>query len=473
MKRLPHFTIILLLTPVICLAQNFDKIDSLALNLIEKYHLPGIGVVGVKNNSIVYKNTFGKANETSDFTDATQIYIASNTKAFVGLAMSKLASENKISYEDPIANYIDASHFPENIEVSKITVKNLLEHTHGLSNDPLIFRTAYSGEYPSNLKELLKFTVYRNDTLSYDFKYSNLGYLLAGIIIETVTGQNWKDYVMLEILNPIGLQHTSANMDFDKSLEVLPYEFYSKAPISSKKTENVLHSAGGFYSTLEDMGKWLTVFTDKDQKRINQALLQKYLNVKTHVGQRMGPFSMDEYGNGWIHGNIMGEKLLFHFGSFSGYESMMSFKSENNCGVFVFVNERVGGQRIAAMLSAYYYLVESNDTNPDEKIKMFTKFIAPLYSEGKNERSIYKFKNLPLLTGTYYNEKYGNLIVDKDANGYSFSIGRLKSYAYSNNENKEDIIIEWTPGIKEHFIFEQNKNNIKLIYGDFGEFIKQ
>ena len=471
MKRI-IIAIVLLLSTTVGKSQNFTKIDSLSNQLIEKYHIQGIGIVGVKNNKIVYKKSFGKANLSHNFSDSTKIYIASNTKAFVGLALSKLAYEKKIDFLDPISKYIPFEYFPSNIEVNKITIRNLMQHTHSLSNDPLIFRTAYSGEFPDDLRELLKFAVYRNDTLSYDFKYSNLGYLLGGLIIKEVTGQDWKDYVASNILKPIGMTETSAHIDFKQSLEALPFEHFSNKPISSRKSENTLHSAGGIYSTLEDMGKWLRIFCNENQTSINPKFLSEYLSDRTVVGNRMGPFTMDEYGNGWIYGTLMGENLFFHFGSFNGYESIMSFQPENKTGVFVFINERIGGQRISAMLSAYYYLVMTNDSKTDTKIEMFSQFINPMYKKPKKERTLFNYKNIGELTGTYFSPKYGNLTVDKNGGGYTFSLGRLKSLAYLDNENN-GIIIEWTPGIEEHFTISKNQGKVKLIYGDFGEFVKK
>ncbi len=463
---------ILLLSTVTGKSQDFTKLDSLSNLLIEKYNLQGIAIVGVQNNKVVYNKSFGKASQTNNFSDSTKIYIASNTKAFVGLALSKLAYANKIYYSDPISKYIPSTYFPPNIEVNKITVRNLMQHTHGLSNDPMVFRTAYSGEFPDDLRELLKFTVYRNDTLSHNFKYSNLGYLLGGIIIKEVTGQNWKDYVADNIFKPIGMSETSAYINFDQSLEAMPFEHFSNEPISSKKSENTLHSAGGIYSTLGDMGKWISIFTDENQTSINPKLLIDYLSDRTIVENRMGPFTMDEYGNGWIYGTLMEEKLFFHFGSFKGYESIMSFQPKNKTGVFVFVNESVGGQRISAMLSAYYYLIMSNDSNADNKIQKFSKFIDPIYRKAKKVRTLFVYKNIDELTGSYFSPKYGNLIVDKNSDGYTFSLGRLKSFAYLDDENN-GIIIEWTPGIKEHFTISKSQGKVKLIYDDFGEFIKK
>jgi len=472
MKKYFFIVCMLFSSLIMIYPQDFHKIDLLSKQLMEKYHLPGIAIVGVKNGKIVYKLTSGKANEDYNLSDSSRIYIASNTKAFTGLALAKLAFEKKINFSDPVSKYIPSSYFPKNIEIDKITVRQLMQHTHGLSNDPMVFRTAYSGEYPSDLKELLKFTVYRLDSLSTEFHYSNLGYLLGGIIIEQVTGKNWREYITDNILKKIGMINSTTHMDFCSEEETLPFKYNSNEHLSSRKSENTLHAAGGIYSTLDDMGKWLSLYTYNSPVVIGSKLLKLYLQDRIKVDKSMGPFSMDEYGNGWISGSLMGNKLFFHFGSFYGYESMMSFQPGKNDGVFVFVNEINGGQRIASMITAYFYLIMSNDTNADSKIKMFTQFIDPLYKEGNVERKIFTFENSEKLTGEYYSPEYGNLIVDKNTSGYTFRIGKLESTAYAG-EKENEMIIEWTPGIKEHLFITDYNGQTKLVYGDFGEFLKK
>ncbi len=452
--------------------QSFEKIDSLANVLITKYNLPGIGIVGVEKDKVIYIKGFGKANQESDFSDSTRIYIASNTKAFVALAIARLANKRLLNYSDPISRFIDINYFPPQIDASKITIRQLLTHTHGLSNDPLVFRTAYSGEYPQNLQKLLKFCEQRGDTLSHDFHYSNLGYLLAGIIIENICGQNWGDYLYQNIFKPLRLNSTTTYMNFPPELEAKPYGYDSYLPISSKKTENCLHAAGGIYSTLDDIGRWLTLFTDREQNLVDHSIMDDYLSEGAIAGQSMGPFKMDRYNNGWIKGSLMGGELFFHFGSFKGYESMISYRPSINKGVFVFINERYGGQRIAAMLNSYFYMIAEGDPEADDKIGMFFKFIDPLYQkESEKNRPYFTFDRSSDLTGTYYSEAYGQLIVDKNAEGYIFRLGKLQSKAFVG-ENENSLIIEWTPGITEKFEIIQDEETVSLKYGEYGTFVR-
>ena len=72
-------------------SQNYSKIDSLADYFINTYGIKGIGIAGVENGHITYLKAKGTASPISEFTDSTQLYIASNTKAFVALCIAQLA----------------------------------------------------------------------------------------------------------------------------------------------------------------------------------------------------------------------------------------------------------------------------------------------------------------------------------------------------------------------------------------------
>src|SRR3982750_753157 len=109
--------------------------------------IPSIGMVVVKDDKPIFIRAYGLANkETGVKPDAnTLYYIASSTKSYMALAAAILDREGKIKLSDPVAKYAPGLTFKTPIP-EKVTVRDLLTHTSGLSNDPLTFRMAYSGE---------------------------------------------------------------------------------------------------------------------------------------------------------------------------------------------------------------------------------------------------------------------------------------------------------------------------------------
>lgn len=455
-------------------SQNYSKIDSIVNYFITTHGIKGIGIVATENGKITYLEAKGIANPNSEFTDSTQVYIASNTKAFIALCIAKMAFSNQLKYSDPITRYIAGKYFTDSIDADNTTIRDLLNHTHGLSNDPLTFRTAYSGEYPADLQQLLKFTVYRDDRLSKKFKYSNLGYLMAGMIIENVSGKKWQEYLETEILSPLGMRATGTAMNFNPDLEILPYTFKNNEPLlKSRKSENTLHAAGGIYSTLPDMGKWLGLFTSGTQQIVNPLIIKQYLNGTASVEEREagGLVYSKTYGNGWIFGDLMNKKSIYYsFGRFNGYESVMSFDPASKKGVYVYVNERVGGVYVAAVLSSYFYFVSEADPRSDELIDPILGIIKKVYSSPIDQLSkIFHYKDSHDLTGIYKSNEYGTLMLDKTAEGYIFQLGKMRSIGYAGKTENE-IIVEWTPGIREHLFILTGDGKIKIQYGDFDIF---
>ncbi len=141
-------------------------------------NVAGIQVVVVRGDSLLFQISSGLANveKSQSFDAGTGLYIASNTKAFTGLAMMKLVGQGKVNLDDRMTRYINRAWFPDSIAVDDIRVHDLLAHTHGLSYDALTFRTAFAGNAPdSMLPYLLRFTSYREGYPSGQFSYSNLG----------------------------------------------------------------------------------------------------------------------------------------------------------------------------------------------------------------------------------------------------------------------------------------------------------
>ena len=466
------FLLILALCPLIHFAygQQFKTLDSLAAEMIKNHYVKGIAITAVHDGKIVYEKGFGYADERNVMNDNTRLYIASNTKAFTGLAMAQLISKGLIHLDDPLSKYIAPEYFPVSIAVDSIFIQQVLSHTHGLSNDPLIFRTAYSGEYPDDLRELLKFTTYRKGKPDHSFRYSNLGYILAGIIIEQVTGKSWKRYIDEKILGPLDMLQTTALLPVNETV-ALPYRFDSEQ-LKLKKTGNTLHAAGGLFSTTTDLGKWLLLLTGTGPGNfMNDTLRELYETTLTDAEQSMGPFTVTGYSFGWAQGRFFDVPLRLHFGTFPGYESFMSYIPGKQDGVFVFVNESEAGIRVAGMLAAVYYASVLKNNNPLKTADPFLSVIEKTKAGYKPfDAQFINADSKALSPGIYTSDEYGTLQVSRSAGHYIFKLGELESPAFKGKENNE-LLVEWTPGIIEHLFWEEKKSGYR--YDDVGFFAKR
>ena len=145
---------------------------------------PGMAVAVVHNDDVVYLRGFGFADvETRRrVTPDTVFYIASATKPFTGTAVAILDKQEKLDLDGSLGSYLRRATYHEDIDPESITLRQLLNHTHGIINSgPVTFRVAFSGEHdPELLCELLR----HHGSCDRQFKYGNIGYNVASMAMD-------------------------------------------------------------------------------------------------------------------------------------------------------------------------------------------------------------------------------------------------------------------------------------------------
>lgn len=196
--------------------------------------------------------------------------MGSNTKTFVSVVVLQLAGEGALTLEDTVDQWLPGVVTGNGNDGTQITIRQLLQHTSGLYN----YTNDIAGLF--NADDFLEFRherVEAEDLLAIaleqeprfapgmDWEYSNTNYLLAGMIIESVTGRDWRAEVQSRIAEPLGLQHT-----FDPGDQVdLPsphargYEqFASGEPLIDVTSMNQTwaDAAGSLVTTTADLAKF-------------------------------------------------------------------------------------------------------------------------------------------------------------------------------------------------------------------------
>jgi D-alanyl-D-alanine carboxypeptidase len=192
-----------------------------------------------------------------------------HTKQFTAAAILHLAEEGKLSLEDRISDYLP--DYPD--RGGRITIRNLLSHTSGLSDVAILPILEEAGGVGYTRDEIIDLVA--SQPLDFEpgtgHSYSNVGFMLAGVVIERVTGTTYADYLTNEILRPLGLDQTSFCPDeqprsdrwahgYDLQHGTWPRAlrlgrapaFVDPAPINME----VVSSAGALCSTVTDLARW-------------------------------------------------------------------------------------------------------------------------------------------------------------------------------------------------------------------------
>jgi CubicO group peptidase (beta-lactamase class C family) len=329
--------------------------------------VPGLAIAVVDGDEAVLIAGYGVADlATGAPVDAdTRFYIASSTKSFTALAIAVMSARGEVDLGTPLSTWSRAPGLSANV-ADRVSLADLLSHRSGLDNSPMSYRAAFSGDHsPEVMQRLIAATTTLDDTPYGTFRYSNAGYNLATTLLEARDGRDWRLVVRDEVLNPLGMAHTTGWLSearADGAVIAAGHLGHPPAgPVRSplQKTDATMQSAGGLVSTPGDMARWLEVQIN-DGVLDGRRIFPEGLVASTHQPlaeneTTFGPYTRESYGLGWQIGHYGDDLLIHHFGNFSGSRAHVSFMPARRIGVVVMINEDVLAGGLADLVANYVY----------------------------------------------------------------------------------------------------------------------
>ncbi|NIJ10420.1 D-alanyl-D-alanine carboxypeptidase [Saccharomonospora amisosensis] len=209
-------------------------------------------------------------NDNGPLTASDHFRAASQTKTFTATVVLQLFDEGLVDLDAPVERYLPGV-VTGNYDGTVITVRQLLNHTAGLSRDTNGAAANPDGTY--ELAELVRAAMDETPQSAPGgpTKYSNVGYLVLGMLIEKVTGQYVGDAITQRIIEPLGLSETSFPAPGERALAdpYLPgYQglriggFYFWIEATTMIELSLYSSAGAMESTLEDLARFYRALLD-------------------------------------------------------------------------------------------------------------------------------------------------------------------------------------------------------------------
>jgi CubicO group peptidase (beta-lactamase class C family) len=325
---------------------------------------PGVGVAVVRGADVIYAKGFGFADRERRrrATADTQFYIASTTKSFTALAGALLASRGLIDLDMPLSRALPGAKFHPEVSPDRITLRDLLTHTHGIRGGPIEIRTAFTGEFTNaQLLDILKF--HAPAPTGRSFAYSNLGYNIFGMVLDEKFKEGWKQVLQREVFDPLDLRSTTAWISkVDPNRLAQPYELRAGGGperVDYAKRDENMQAAGGHVSTANDLARYLIAHLNGGRINGRQALPEAAVGL-THRQQveqnrNYGSFHRFGWGLGWDLATYDGDTILQRFGGFQGFHSHVSFMPERGIGVVVLANGGGASSFVADLIATYAY----------------------------------------------------------------------------------------------------------------------
>jgi len=144
--------------------------------------------------------------------------IGSMTKPFVATVVLQLVGEGRVALDAPVERYLPGVVRGHGNDGRRITVRQLLQHTSGIPDYLTYIKLEDVFDHPlahHDTRDLVKLALAHRPAFEpgTDWSYSNTGYLLAGMIIERVTGHTYGHEIRRRVIEPLGLRRTSVPGD--------------------------------------------------------------------------------------------------------------------------------------------------------------------------------------------------------------------------------------------------------------------
>lgn len=359
------------------------KIDEIAVRALADSGAPGVSIAVVQGGKIAFEKAYGKARlePPVDARPEMRFSIGSVSKQLLAGSVLLLVQEGKLSLDDRVSRYL-----PDLTRASEVTIRHLLTHTSG-------YQDYYPQDYVAPFMEKVVtadqiLNQWARKPLDFDpgtrWQYSNTNYVIAGRIVERVTGGPFFDFLSKRILKPLGMT-TAINLA-EQTLgpqDAAGYTRFASGPPRPATPEGRgwLFAAGELAMTAHDLALW-------DISLMEHKLLTPASIEAMTTPARLRNGTPTNYALGVGVTDADGHPRWRHGGAVSGFVSLNTVWPDQRAAVVVFANED-GSSATGAITEdiAPLLLTEADDPDAGRALEQARRIFDGLL-EGKIDRGL-------------------------------------------------------------------------------------
>lgn len=343
-----------------------DAIDAYVKRAMAAWpEQPALGIAVVKDGTPMLTRGYGVKvqGKTAQADEHTLFAIASNSKNVTAAALAILVDEGKVKWDAPIKTYLPDFRLSDPYISDHITVRDTLSHRagFGLGAGDLLFWPNSDRTRAEVLAQAAFVPI--EDGFRAAYHYCNLMFVVAGAVIEAVSGQTWEDFVQTRILDRVGMAETVPLARLaDPAKSALPHGRVgpplryqgAMTPIAASIVEvwnwDSAAAAGGICTTATDWAKWIAVRLNDgllpDGTRLfSEAAAREMVRPNIITGSSPGPTAelpnraiASTYAMGFQVQDYRGERLISHGGGSPGGISATVLIPGRKTGFSIFSN---------------------------------------------------------------------------------------------------------------------------------------
>ncbi len=343
----------------------FTSLKEKVEEYLKKWDCPSVGLGVILDDEVLFCDGIGLRNREKELpaTGKTLYQIGSCSKAFTAALCAKLVDEGKLSWDKPIREIAPEVQFYDDFTSQNVSLRDVLSHRTGVPRHEYSW---YGTQFTR--AELVEHVRYLEPNKPFRtlMQYNNYGYVIAGYLIEKVTGKTFEENIQEILLDPLGMTRTTLYLDDMEASEdhATPYgspgasfsgskevPFYrTTVEDKSKGIGAPFAAAGAVNSSAEEMLKWVKFHLGSGEdagkyegKQILSAasfneLHKPSMLIKNRMDMPQDETDFSTYGLGWFIENYRGHKIVHHGGSINGFSAMTFMVPEIKLGVVAYCN---------------------------------------------------------------------------------------------------------------------------------------
>jgi CubicO group peptidase (beta-lactamase class C family) len=336
-------------SPAQTLAQPapLQGLDRFIEDGMAEWDIPGLSIAVVKDGELVHAAGYGvlEKGDTRPVDEHTLFGVASVSKAFTAAAVGILVDEGRLDWDDPVVRHLPGFRLYDPFVSETVTVRDLLTHRVGVGRmtgnrirwlphrerDELVYRIRY----------LEPEQTFRNG-----YVYSNVMYMVAGQVVEAVSGMSWDDFVRTRIFEPLGMErsNTSITAIAEGENAAWPHqEIEGEVVAIPRRNFDVVGASASINSSAEEISTWMRLHLGASGEVDGVRLLEESTVREMHRAQNAIPDggltgNLASYGLGWRLSAHEGRRTSEHGGATDGMNSTLVLVPEEDLGVFITTN---------------------------------------------------------------------------------------------------------------------------------------
>jgi CubicO group peptidase (beta-lactamase class C family) len=354
----------------VALADPPADLDARVEELRNAVGVPGMAVTIVESGIVTHARGYGVRHlGESGSVDADTIFqLGSVGKAFTTAALAVLVDRGEIDWGDRVIDHLSWFQMYDPWVTREMTIRDLLVHRSGLGlgAGDLLFvpRSSLSRvETVRRLRYIKPATSFRDG-----FAYDNVLYVVAGQLIEEVSGQTWEQFVREQVLRPAGMRSATSDRVSRRRNENRAWPHARRnGPMHGMGDQAALDDsgnaefdpelganaapAGGIAASANDMGRWIAIqlargaLPDGSGRLFSEAASREMWTPRVHLPIRSSPEptaaatpKFNSYALGWVERDYRGHRLMTHSGAVFGAQAVIMLIPDRNVGFSVMIN---------------------------------------------------------------------------------------------------------------------------------------